>query len=97
MERCQVCGGSIGANPILHRVDVEEVYSRTSSRGHSIQRHVRSKAGPHTVGVKVLMIAYEAVPLCYYITGSNPGTCPTNNLNIPSALSIKHAGQSATT
>jgi len=43
------------------------------------------------------MIVYETVPLYYYVTGSNPGTCPTNNLNVPSALSIEHAGQSAMT
>jgi hypothetical protein len=35
------------------------------------------------------MIVNEAVPLCYYVTGSNPGTCRRNNLNAPSALSIE--------
>jgi hypothetical protein len=47
--------------------------------------------------VNVLMIVYEAVPLCYYVTGSNPGASPTNNLNMPSVLSVEHAGQSAIT
>jgi hypothetical protein len=35
------------------------------------------------------MIVNEPVPLCYYVTGSNPGTCSTNNLNAPSALEIE--------
>jgi len=46
-------------------------------------------AGPRSVVVNVLMIVNEAVPLCYYVTGSNPGTCTTNNLTMPSALSIE--------
>jgi hypothetical protein len=55
------------------------------------------RAGLRRVVVNVLMIVYEAVPRYYYVTGSNPGTCPTKNLNAPSALSIGPAGQSAMT
>jgi hypothetical protein len=35
------------------------------------------RAGFRSVVVNVLMIVYDAVPLCYYVTGSNSGTCPT--------------------
>ena len=42
MDHCQVCHGGLKAIAILDTVDVEEVYSPTESRYHSIEWYVRS-------------------------------------------------------
>jgi len=41
VDHCEVCHGSIEAISILDPVDVKEAYSHTTSRYHSVQRHVR--------------------------------------------------------
>jgi hypothetical protein len=74
-----------------------EKSARVESRKRNHTATASKRGGPGSVVIYMLMIVYEAVPLCYYVTGSNPGTCPKNNLNMPSVHSIAHPGQAAMT
>jgi hypothetical protein len=87
---------------VVHcRLVTEQKEAEKSARVESRKRNHTATAvngtDPGSVVVYMLMIVYEAVPLCYYVTGSNPGTCPKNDLNLPSVLSIANPGQAAMT
>jgi hypothetical protein len=74
----------------LQGVSKTRVFKKKAKPKKIYQQQTDSiRAGPRGNVVNVLMIVNEDVPLCYYVTVSNPGTCPANNFNAPSAHLIK--------
>jgi len=57
MDHCEVCHGSVKANPILDPVDVEEAHSHIASCYHSLQWHGQ------TDGRRDVSLGYEEISM----------------------------------